>query len=50
MEKEKIKYPIKSEKYKGVYQRKNGLWFYKVKKINKNSKPIYYQRGGFATD
>ena len=51
MEKEKIKYPIKSEKYKGVYQRKNGTWFYRVKKIHKNSsKPEYYHFSGFATD
>ena len=51
MENEKVKYPIKSEKYKGVYQRKNGKWFYRVKKIKKNStKPEYYQKGGFLTD
>lgn len=50
MENEKVKYPIKSENYTGVYQRKNGKWFYRVKKINKNSKPVYYQRGGFDTD
>ena len=51
MEKEKIKYPIKSEKYKGVYQRKNGTWFYRVKKIYKNSeKPVYYHFSGFSTD
>lgn len=48
---DKIKYPLKSEKYKGVYQRKNGTWFYRIKKIKKNSnKAEYYQRGGFLTD
>ncbi len=49
-EDKKIKYPLKSENYKGVYQRKNGKWFYRVKKINKNCKPVYYQKGGFDTD
>ena len=32
-ENENIKYPKKSEKYRGVYQRKDGTWFYRIKKV-----------------
>lgn len=41
----------KSETYKGVYQRKDGSWFYRYKRIFEDgSKPVYYQKGGFLTD
>ena len=41
----------KSETYKGVYQRKDGTWFYRYKRIFEDgSKPVYYQKGGFLTD
>jgi len=41
----------KSEKYKGVYQTENGLWFYRYKRIfEKGEKPTYFQKGGFLTD
>lgn len=46
---EEIKYPIKSKSYKGVYQRKNGTWFYRAKRIVEG-KEVYYQRGGFANE
>lgn len=44
-----IKYPCKSKKYKGVYQRKNGTWFYRVKRVV-NGKDIYYQQSGYDTE
>lgn len=41
----------KSEKYKGVYQSKDGTWFYRYKRIfDEGGKPVYYQKGGFLTD
>lgn len=41
----------KSEKYKGVYQRKDGTWFFRYKKIfEPGQPPKYYQRGGFSTE
>lgn len=39
----------KSENYKGVYQRENGTWFYRAKRIV-DGKEVYYQHGGFDTD
>lgn len=43
------KYPIKSSTYTGVYQRKNGTWFYRAKRII-DGKEVYYQSGKFLTD
>lgn len=41
----------KSEIYKGVYQRKDGTWFYRYKRVfEKGGKPEYVQKGGFLTD
>lgn len=41
----------KSENYKGVYQRKDGTWFYRYKRIFiKGEKPVYYQKSGFETE
>ena len=50
-ENENIKYPRKSERYKGVYQRKNGTWFYRFKRVFiRGDKPKYIQESGFATE
>lgn len=41
----------KSEKYKGIAQRKNGTWFYRIKLAAKDHKyDEYYQESGFATE
>ena len=41
----------KSEIYKGVYQSKDGTWFYRYKRVfEKGGKPEYFQKGGFPTD
>lgn len=39
----------KSKKYKGIYQRKNGTWFYRLKRVV-DGKAVYYQDGGFDTE
>lgn len=45
------KYPIRSEKYKGVFQRKSGKWFFRYKRImTHGGKFEYYQESGFATE
>lgn len=50
-ENENIKYPRKSEKYKGVFQRKDGSWFYRIKKVlAKGDDPWIYQKSGFDTE
>ena len=50
-ENENIKYPRKSEKYKGVYQRKNGTWFWRYKrKFYTSDKPEYWQYSGYPTE
>ena len=50
-ENENIKYPRKSERYKGVYQRKNGTWFYRFKRVFiRGDKPEYIQESGFPTE
>lgn len=41
----------KSEKYKGVYQRKDGTWFYRIKiTLGAGEKPTYIQQGGFDSE
>lgn len=48
---ENIKYPKKSEKYRGVYQRKDGTWFYRIKKVLvKGEEPFVCQESGFDTE
>lgn len=38
-------------KYKGVHQRKNGTWYYRIKKIvTQGEEPTYFQQSGFATE
>lgn len=50
-ENEIIKYPRKSERYKGVYQRKNGTWFWRYKrKFYTSDKPEYWQCSGYPTE
>lgn len=50
-ENENIKYPQKSERYKGVYQRKNGTWFYRIKLTNKKTGEVkYIQKSGFTLE
>ena len=46
-----IKYPLKSKKYDGVFQRKNGQWFYRIKKIIKEGEePWVCQKSNYPTE
>lgn len=41
---------IEGRNYKGIHQRKNGTWYYRIKKIpSKGAKPVYCQYSGFVT-
>lgn len=46
----KQKYPVKSQKYKGVYQRKNGTWYYRIKRKSEEGTIDYYQASKFQTE
>lgn len=37
-------------KYKGVHQRKNGTWYYRIKKKSPSGSIDYYQQSGFKTE
>ncbi len=39
-----------ASKYKGVYQRKNGTWYYRIKKKDSNGIIDNYQQSGFLTE
>ncbi len=45
-----IKYPLKSERYKGVFQRKGGKWFYRVKQVDDYGIVRYYQESGYDSE
>lgn len=41
---------VEGRNYQGIHQRKNGTWYYRIKKIpSKGAKPVYCQYSGFAT-
>ncbi|MCI7357953.1 MAG: DNA (cytosine-5-)-methyltransferase [Parabacteroides sp.] len=40
----------KSEKYKGVYQSKDGSWFYRIKKTFSDGRVEYYQQGNCQSE
>ncbi len=40
----------KKSRYKGVHQRKNGTWYYRIKRVDDYGKPAYYQESGFKTE
>ena len=50
MTESKKKYPVKSQKYKGVYQRKNGTWYYRIKRKSEEGTTDYYQSSKFQTE
>lgn len=37
-------------KYKGIHQRKNGTWYYRIKKKSPSGSIDYYQQSGFKTE
>lgn len=42
---------MKKSKYAGVHQRKNGTWYYRIKKIvTPGENPTYFQQSGFQTE
>lgn len=47
---EEVKYPLKSTKYKGIFQRKSGTWFYRIKQVDNYGKEKYYQQSGFYSE
>ena len=41
----------KSSRYKGVYQRKDGSWFYRIKKVlTPGAAPMFIEKSGFTSD
>ncbi len=45
-----IKYPLKSKRYKGVFQRKGGKWFYRIKKVDSCGIARCYQESGYDSE
>ena len=41
---------VVKSKYKGVHQRKNGTWYYRIKKTFEDGSVEYYQKSGFQTE
>lgn len=41
---------MKKSKYAGVHQRKNGTWYYRIKKTYPDGKIEYYQKSGFTSE
>jgi len=37
-------------KYKGIHQRKNGTWYYRIKRKSEGGSIEYYQQSGFKTE
>ena len=50
MAKSETKYPIKSQKYTGVYQRKNGTWYYRIKRKSVEGTTDCYRGCKFKTE
>ena len=41
---------LTKSKYKGVHQRKNGTWYYRIKKTFEDGSVEYYQNSGYSTE